>query len=340
MNTQQKNFIFIIALSLGVIASFMQQTYSMNNSHNKYSVIAPFVRLYYPHSNPKTYKVHNDFYVETLIDQINYYQFNQYLYGDEFSSIYFDENCCHITGETSSGTIPRSDFCTKQFAMTHFHQNEMILGIVSAATAQTFYNNQNPAFIIPMGSLIQIQEVDQDNFKFLDPRGFSLFIAKKDIFIAHSLEQLNEQELRSLVVNQAKKLIGYPYQWGGLCACQGSGFDCTGFVHTIYRSCGKNIKRGVSGQFNSSKPINPSQLQPGDLIFAYHYNTIGYKIIDHVMLFVGDDTIIEASPFTKLVTQCTFESLSDKKIVDYQNDESIVIAGENYFISCRSLLQN
>lgn len=94
-------------------------------------------------------------------------------------------------------------------------------------------------------------------------------IRKTDVVIKQELAELNTSQLRKTIVMQAEKLLGQPFQWGGQSALEGSGFDCSGLVKSAYQSCGKDIKRCVTQQFETSREISPFELQPGDLIFLY-----------------------------------------------------------------------
>lgn len=297
-----------------------------------HQVTAPFISIFFPHSNPQKYAVSENFYIENKIQNHHFYQMNQFLYNEKIE--FFISNA--VGSDGSMGTVVSSD--DSQFAKMITQPESSIPVIVCNATAETFYDDFSPALIIPMGSLLYAQNsIDPGYFKFLDPRGSSMLISKKDVNALEDLESLDEEYLRAKIVVQARKLIGYPYQWGGLCACAGSGFDCAGFIQTVYRSCGKKIGRSVNGQFLRSKEVQASALRPGDLIFFYQKRQHGDGA-DHVCLYEGNEIIIEASPFTGEVTKIKSEDLLGKKIIDFQNNEPISFAGVTYFISFRSLL--
>lgn len=297
-----------------------------------HQVTAPFVSIFYPHNNPKRYTVSQKFYIDSKIDNDEYYQMHQYLYGNTVKLV--GNEACGSDG--SFGYVSSTD--DNQFAKIMVKSEFSTPVIVCAAKAQIFYDDLSPALIIPMGSLLYVQNSsDPDYFKFLDPSGSTMLISRKNVNAVEDLEQLDEHYLRAKIVAQAKKLIGYPYQWGGLCACEGSGFDCAGFVQTVYRSCGKKIERCVNRQFSRSKQVEPSALRAGDLIFFYQSRQ-SFNKADHVCLYEGDEMIIEASPFTGAVTKVKSEDLLGKKIIDFQNNEPVSFAGATYFISFRSLL--
>jgi cell wall-associated NlpC family hydrolase len=92
-------------------------------------------------------------------------------------------------------------------------------------------------------------------------------------------------KLAARVVTAALAQRGTPYVYGG--AAPG-GFDCSGLVQWIYKQVGITLPRTAAAQSTAGHPVSLSQLQPGDLLFFY-------KPVDHVVIYVGDGKIAEAS---------------------------------------------
>ncbi|MGH3782404.1 MAG: transglycosylase family protein [Pseudonocardiaceae bacterium] len=92
-------------------------------------------------------------------------------------------------------------------------------------------------------------------------------------------------KLAARVVTAALAQRGTPYVYGG--ATPG-GFDCSGLVQWIYKQVGITLPRTAAAQSTAGHPVSLSQLQPGDLLFFY-------KPVDHVVIYVGDGKIAEAS---------------------------------------------
>ena len=79
--------------------------------------------------------------------------------------------------------------------------------------------------------------------------------------------------------------VGKPYRWGA----NGPGsFDCSGLTSFAWRAAGVTIPRTSRAQYSGLRRVSRAQLQPGDLVF---YNSP----ISHVAMYVGGDTIVEAS---------------------------------------------
>ena len=88
-----------------------------------------------------------------------------------------------------------------------------------------------------------------------------------------------------VAVSTALAQVGKPYQWG---AGGPNSFDCSGLTSYAWRAAGVTIPRTSRAQFSGLRNVTRAQLQPGDLVF---YNSP----ISHVAMYVGGDTIVEAS---------------------------------------------
>ncbi len=96
------------------------------------------------------------------------------------------------------------------------------------------------------------------------------------------------------VVDQAMKLIGIPYVFGGTTV---KGFDCSGFIQYIYKKSGKNISRTTLTQFAQTKKVTSPQ--PGDLVF---FQNTYRKGISHVGIYIGNNKFIHAGGKQSQVT--------------------------------------
>ncbi len=93
---------------------------------------------------------------------------------------------------------------------------------------------------------------------------------------------------RAELINTAFQYLGAPYAYGGTSAV--TGFDCSGFLYTVFSSCGISIGRSTAEQALEGIPIDVSEIRPGDLI--YYADASG--TIDHGAMYVGNGMLIHS----------------------------------------------
>lgn len=111
--------------------------------------------------------------------------------------------------------------------------------------------------------------------KSLSSRGLSLFV-----------DQYGGSQKAAQILEFAHKLLGYPYLWGGTTP---SGFDCSGFVKYVFKSCGITIPRQANYQERYSKRVNRNELMPADLVF---FNGYAPGQASHVGIYINDGYFI------------------------------------------------
>ncbi|MCA1980609.1 MAG: NlpC/P60 family protein [Calditerrivibrio sp.] len=115
-----------------------------------------------------------------------------------------------------------------------------------------------------------------------------------DDYIIVSYENIRQKDkdfeysddIREKVVNTAISYIGTPYIKGGN---DNDGFDCSGFVQTVFRMNGIELPRTSMEQFKKGYELS-GDLKRGDLVFF----KINGKTVSHVGIYLGDGKFIHA----------------------------------------------
>ena len=104
------------------------------------------------------------------------------------------------------------------------------------------------------------------------------------------------------LISDAMGYLGTPYRKGGT---TDKGFDCSGFVQTVYaNTLGLILPRSALEQAKATDPIEATELQPGDLVF---FNTMR-RAYSHVGIYLGNDQFIHSPRPGK---QVRVENMSD-----------------------------
>ncbi len=107
-----------------------------------------------------------------------------------------------------------------------------------------------------------------------------------------AFDELPEEKhaLRALVCENAKKLIGVPYLWGGNTA---NGIDCSGLVQYAYRLAGITTLRDAHMQYIAEQIVEPEFL-PGDVVL-YGEQRKDRMSVTHASISLGGWTVIHSS---------------------------------------------
>lgn len=134
-------------------------------------------------------------------------------------------------------------------------------------------------------------------------------------FVPDSHVQIeNKDQARENITTLGKNFLGFPYLWGGRSSfCQEwkesvTSVDCSGLVNLLYRVQGIDIPRDAHDQFLASRRIDLEQLKPADLIFRAEIAKPNR--MSHVMLYVGNGEILEATILSQNVRQIPIKNLN------------------------------
>jgi len=152
---------------------------------------------------------------------------------------------------------------------------------------------------IVAGCLVEITAEQKGGYQVKLPDGRPGFIPEEKGIPLDKLSveaYLNPENL----VETAESFMGIPYLWGGTSS---KGFDCSGFVKTVYYLNGMILSRDASQQFQNGIRIRrnsyPDSLKNGDLLFFGSSNR-GRPRVTHVGMYIGDTEFIHCSGMVRI----------------------------------------
>jgi hypothetical protein len=154
---------------------------------------------------------------------------------------------------------------------------------------------------IVAGCIVEITGYQKDGYGVKLPDGREGFIPSDKVIFFDKLTidaYLNPKNL----VSTAESFMGIPYLWGGTSA---KGFDCSGFIKTVYYLNGVILSRDASQQFQYGirprirRESFPDSLKKGDLLF-FGSSRHGRPRATHVGMYIGDTEFIHCSGMVKI----------------------------------------
>lgn len=162
-----------------------------------------------------------------------------------------------------------------------YNQQDIVRVIVPFTT---LYDQQHkPLFDIVMGTELNKIGVDGELLRVATPLGEG-YIAAESTVLNVAGATLGEK-----MIALARQFLGLRYLWAGISPY---GFDCSGLMYTLHRVMGIQIPRDADDQRNGGQPVEPENMQPGDLLFfAYEH---GRGFVHHVGMYIGNGQMIQS----------------------------------------------
>ena len=124
------------------------------------------------------------------------------------------------------------------------------------------------------------------------PDGIVAWVEKSSTSVSIVREEFSVKSM----LETARSYLGVSYVWGGRSP---KGFDCSGFVQTVYRLNGISLPRDADMQFGAGEHLGNriGKLRAGDLLF---FSSNGHKI-SHVAIYTGKNKeFIHSSGFVRI----------------------------------------
>ena len=108
-------------------------------------------------------------------------------------------------------------------------------------------------------------------------------------YVTKCINYNGEKNIREKIIDKSMLFLGVPYLWGGSSAY---GFDCSGFVQSIFKYFGFELERDTSLQVKNKylKQIESYDSKKGDLIYF-----LINDIVNHVGIIINNTKIIHSS---------------------------------------------
>ncbi|HCE58591.1 MAG TPA: glycoside hydrolase [Prolixibacteraceae bacterium] len=81
--------------------------------------------------------------------------------------------------------------------------------------------------------------------------------------------KIPESEIRETLITFAKGFLGVPYLYAS--AAPEKGFDCSGFVHFVFKNFNINVPHSSRGFQYLGKLVQPEEFKVGDVLVFYGY---------------------------------------------------------------------
>ncbi len=152
---------------------------------------------------------------------------------------------------------------------------------------------------IVAGCILEVTGNQKSGYDVKLPDGRNGFIPEDKAIL---LDQLAVEKFLNPtnLVSTAESFMGIPYLWGGTSS---KGFDCSGFVKTVYFLNGIILDRDASQQFQNGMRLRrgsfPDSLKKGDLLF-FGPSRRGRASATHVGMYIGDTEFIHCSGMVRV----------------------------------------
>ena len=98
-------------------------------------------------------------------------------------------------------------------------------------------------------------------FKIATPHGKRFYVRSR---MVDRVPKIKPKIAPPVLLKEGLRFLGLPYLWGGVST---PGFDCSGFVQTLYGRFGINLPRDTKDQISVGEPIERNDVKKGDLMF-------------------------------------------------------------------------
>lgn len=165
--------------------------------------------------------------------------------------------------------------------------------VVTAPRSRLRDTQGHPGLEVTYATRLPLLAVDDQWATVATPDGGRDQLARSDVDIVGSRPG---PATGAELVRSAQLFSGVPYLWAGTSAL---GFDCSGLVWAVYRAHGMVVPRDADDQATAGVTVDPSDLEPGDLLF--YASGPGPQGVHHVAMYVGGGMMIQSPATGRMV---------------------------------------
>ena len=138
-----------------------------------------------------------------------------------------------------------------------------------------------------LGTMLKLVSREINSYRVMLPDGTEGFVAMDQGIIIPGFNKISRRPVEDMI-GLAKEFLGLPYYWAGTTPY---GYDCSGFMQTIYKMNGVHLLRDADQQYEMGEPIDDRQtLMMGDMVFFSTYK----EGPSHVGIYIGSGEYIHS----------------------------------------------
>lgn len=182
-----------------------------------------------------------------------------------------------------------------QLSKDGFHTSSPAVWITKP-TAILYHTNGKPDLEVSFLTRLRASGREKGFFRVVTPLG-ERFVNEADA------DECRHTEGRTAdVIETGMMFLGLPYLWGGL---SGFGFDCSGFMYSIFKANGYTLPRDAKDQAKAGCGAAVNDIRPADLLFFAYEE--GKGAIHHVGLALGDGRMLHSPKTGKTIEVLSLE---------------------------------
>lgn len=140
---------------------------------------------------------------------------------------------------------------------------------------------------VTLATMLKLVCEEGEAYRVLLPDATTGLLPKADGCVIPAFNRIPQGSAAS-IVKLAEEFLGLPYYWGGTTSY---GFDCSGFMQTVYKMNGIHLLRDAHQQYEAGEVIdNRRDLRMADMVFFSTYR----EGPSHVGIYISDGRYIHS----------------------------------------------